>query len=87
MILGFEGLKLTYPMGMHSGKLSSNKIINMSKKWPRQAKCDSCLTKGQTGIHGFSIPVIHKNEPSKIKVQHTEISEGVAALTEDMILS
>lgn len=35
----------------------------------------------------FSIPVIHKNEPSKIKVQHTEISEGVAALTEDMILS
>ena len=45
------------------------------------------MTKGQTGIHGFSIPVIHKNAPSKIKVQRTEISEGVAALTEDMILS
>ena len=35
----------------------------------------------------FSIPVTYQNAPFKIKVQHTEISEGVAALTEDMILS
>ena len=30
-------------MGMHSGKLSSNKIINMSKKWPLASKMKELL--------------------------------------------
>ena len=68
LMLGLKGLKLTCPVGKGSGKSPSNQMINYDEHdvAPGQAKCESCLTKGQAGIQVvffFSSPgsLINKN--------------------------
>ena len=51
-LAGQANLKLAWPMGKSPSKSSSNKIINYRQvsSGPNQAKCESCLLKGQAEI-------------------------------------
>lgn len=56
-LLNKQLLKLTFPMGKGPGSHPQQKSLSeRSKKWPRQAKCKSCLLKDQAGIQGFFSP-------------------------------
>ena len=56
-LLGKQLLKLTCPMGKGAASHPVTKSLpKASKTWPGTSKCESCLPKGQAGIHDFSTP-------------------------------
>ena len=56
-LLGSYLSKISYPVGKGPGKSSSHNISNIIKRRARsdhgQAKCKSCLPKGQAGMQVF----------------------------------